>query len=437
MPNSRLLALFLLLLPCCGRALDLSGNVTDQTTGLPVPGATVMILSAGPRNGTSPLCPSSYPDCGKQSVTDVAGQFTLPSVDAALDFCIVALAPGFAPVIESKLLPEKSPVKVKLRARDLATLPAGHVISGRIIGPGGEPVAGAMLDVDGVTQGDSTVWGTSGKIDSMTVSDLEGEFHLVSREDLISAAVLVTAPGRCPRWFRLEPAKMSLLRLKAGASIRGRLLVNGQPLAGIPLTMATEERRCGDFISDMNAETDGDGRFVFTNIPARTKMQLCARMNGLRQQGAAFRLDVTSAEDGQTTDLGDINATPAYRLTGQIVLADGQPVPADTRLMLDRRKAWDTQLAVIEKDGKFTMSAVPGESISLYLTLPGYHLSAENPNLDVWNRRSLSGRVSGDVDGLKILLEPGKEPTPGYEDFEPPSSEAIARAENKPFQGAP
>ena len=230
---------------------------------------------------------------------------------------------------------------------------------------------------------------------------------------------------------------MSLLRLKAGASIRGRLLAKDKPLAGIRLRASTAERESGKFINNMNAVTDEDGQFVFVNVPANARLQVCGLMDGMRQSGRAFRADVTSAADGEATDLGDVTATLAYQITGQVVLADGKPIPPNTRLMLDRKLAWDTQLANIGEDGQFTITSVPREQISLYLQLPGYRLSARNPNLNIWDRRSLSGRISSNVDGLKILFEPGPPLPAGYDDFQQPSSEAIAEAENRPFSGVP
>ncbi|MEP6669762.1 MAG: hypothetical protein ABJF10_11450 [Chthoniobacter sp.] len=354
-----------------------------------------------------------------------------------MNFCIIVIAPGFEPAVSSGLLPEKGSVTMPLRTRDLSKLDPKRVISGRIIGPDGKPVAGAVLDIDGVVRGDTTSWGCNAKVDSMTVSDLQGEFHIVAGEDIQGAHVLVKAPGRCPRWFQLEPAKMALLRLKAGAEVRGRLVANGQPLAGVPLAMATDARQCGVFICDLTSATDADGRFVFSNVPEGVKLQLFATMDAMQKRHAAFRMDVTSANDGQPTELGDLTAVPAYRLTGRVILADGKPVPPNTRLMLSRKNAWDSQLVMIGEEGKFTANAVPGEQISFNITVPGYCLSPKNSNVNPWNRDTLTGLVNADVDGLKILLEAKGPPAPAWEDAPRPTSEEIAAAEQKPFRPTP
>jgi hypothetical protein len=435
MTTRSLLPALLLLAPWCARALDMTGQILNKA-GTPVPGAIVMILAAGPRTGSSPLCPYTYPDCGKQTLTDEAGRFQIGSLDPAMDFCIIALAPGFEPGIDSSLLPEKAPVKMKLRERDLAKLAPERVISGRIIGVEGEPVAGAIVSVDGVCKGDSTHWGGN-SIDSMTVSDLHGEFHIVSREDFTAAHAVVTAPGRCPRWFRLEPAKMSLLRLKAGSSVSGRLFFEGRPLAGVKLGMATEERECGKSFVDLHSETGADGRFVFGNIPAGTKLQLFARMDAMQKYGAGFRVDITSAEEGQPTALGDVTAGPSYRMSGQVVLADGKAIPPKTRLMVTRKLAWDQLLVEVGEDGRFSIAGLPREQIELHFTVPGYRTSAKNPNLDLWSKTSLTGRMESDVEGLKFLLDPGGLLAPAFADFERPSDEAMEAAAKQIFRGAP
>ncbi len=411
---------------------DLTGSVVDAA-GIAVPNVQVMILAAGPRQGSNPLCPSNYPDCGKKVFTDARGDFRLPSLDPTLDFCIAALAPGCEPAIQSQILPESGPVKLSLRAGDFSQVPPERQITGRIIGPDGAPVVAAVIDVEGVENKNSTRWGGNDITVGMTVSDGNGEFHLSGRKEFTAVQTLVNAAGLAPRWARLEAGKAMFLRLKPGATVRGRLVKDGRPLPGVALGLCTEERQCGKYFNGMQVVTDEEGRFVFQNVPAGLKFQLFGKMDALRSREVACQREFVSSADGGTNDLGDWQVVPACRLTGRVLLSDGQPIPANTRLMIDRQAAWDTVLVPLDEHGGFHVAGIPAEQVGLHVNVNGYHLSPKNPNLDLFNRRSLVGRVVGDTTDLGILLEPGNGPAPN--DVDSPSYEELQRIAQLPLRG--
>ncbi|MBE7213398.1 MAG: carboxypeptidase regulatory-like domain-containing protein, partial [Gluconacetobacter diazotrophicus] len=361
------------------------------------------------------------------------GRFRLAALDPALDFCITALAAGYEPAVQSKLVPEAGPVTVKLRARNFAGLAPERHVAGRLLGPDGAPVAGAVIDVGGIEKGGSTQWGGNDTTDDLAVTDAEGEFHLAGRKDFTAVQARVNTPGLAARWVRLEPGKMCLLRLRPGAAVRGRLVRDGQPLRGVVLGLCTETRECGKDFMGFQATTDDEGRFVFPHVPAGLRCQVFGKMDSLRPLGAACRRDLVSAPDGGTNDLGDWSAEPAHRLAGRVVLADGSPVPPATRLMLDRTAAWDTTLATLDAEGRFEVTSVPAEQVGLHIAVAGYHLSQKNPNLDLNSRGSLTGRLTGDLAAMDILLEPG--PGPNWNDIDRPSYEEMQAAEQKPLAG--
>lgn len=413
-------------------APDLTGHIVGASDTA-VPNVRVMILAAGPRKGNSPLCPYNYPDCGKTTVTDAQGNFRLPALDPAMDFCIAALAPGYEPFIQSKILPETGSLDIRLRARDLSKLPPGRQVAGRIIGPDGVPVVGATIDVEGLEQPSGTRWGGNDATDTMTVSDADGEFHLAGHKDFTAVQTEVSALGFATRWARLEPGKTLLLRMKTGATVRGRLLKDGQPLRGLMLGLCTEERECGKYLNGFQTMTDEDGRFVFQNVPAGLKFQIFGKMDSFRGQGVACRCDFVSAADGETTDLGDWQASPSLRLAGKVILTDGKPLPADTRLMIDRAAAWDTTLVPLDGRGGFDVAGIPPEQIGLYVNVSGYHLSTKNPSLNLESHQSLVGRVTEDMTTLNILLEPGA--APNWNDIDRPSYDELQKAKQMPLHG--
>src|SRR4051794_25945955 len=99
--------------------VDLAGTVTDAG-GRPLPGATVYVYTAGPRQGTSSFCPSCYVDCGKRQVTDARGRFRIPSLDRSLLFRILTVREGYEPAFTPKVDPLQGETGVKLHATDLS-----------------------------------------------------------------------------------------------------------------------------------------------------------------------------------------------------------------------------------------------------------------------------------------------------------------------------
>lgn len=410
--------------------VDMTGRVTTQD-GKPLPRSLVMIFAAGPRQGNSPLCPFTYPDCGKRAMTDAEGNFRIESLDPALEFCLCVLVANCTPFTQSKIIPEAGPVNVTLAPRDLSKIPNARQVQGLILGPDGNPVAGAFLDVNGLVKDDSTHFGGF-KADGMGITDENGEYHLAGEEDFNALLVTIEAPGVAKRWAKLETGKKQLLRMKEGGTVQGRLLVHNQPLAGIKLDMATTTRTCGEYLTGFHATTDAQGRFVFHHLPPTLSFDLFGLMDSFRgrQSGLLRKLDTPS--DGQSLDLGDIQATPAHRLAGHVVLSDGKPVPPGTRMLISREEAWNHQLVEIGKDGAFDATDIPEEQLSIMLHIEGYRFSEKNPCLDS-NHRGLMGRITKDISNLNILLEPGKPLS--YEEIDHPSYEEQKKRGAMPLHG--
>ena len=99
------------------------------------------------------------------------------------------------------------------------------------------------------------------------------------------------------------------------------------------------------------------------------------------------------------------------------VLSDGKPVPAETRVLVGRDAAWDTQTVTVDADGRFSFTGLPPEQLDLSTNIRGYHPSAKNVSLDILNRSGLVGTIGADIDGLRFLLEPGPHPEIDYRKF--------------------
>jgi hypothetical protein len=152
--------------------------------------------------------------------------------------------------------------------------------------------------------------------------------------------------------------------------------------------------------------------FTIPNVPPNDAFGLYGLMDGLKAHGAVAVRKVQTGASHTTVDVGDLAVQLGHRLSGTIVLADGKPVPAGTRVVISRDEAWDSQQTVADKDGGFTFTGLPAERYNLGASVRGYCVSPKNASFDLLNCSGLLGTVRGDVAGLRLLLEPGERAVP-------------------------
>jgi hypothetical protein len=210
------------------------------------------------------------------------------------------------------------------------------------------------------------------------------------------------------------------------------LLREGSPVPGAVVAMVTQERESSAFMRGFEVATDGNGRFSLQVVPAENRYFLYTKMSDMRKLALALPLQsVSSGLVGSKVELGDLALKPAHTLRGRVVLADDSFLPPKTRIHLGRESAWDYGDMTLREDGSFEFTAIPPESISLSIRIPGYRISAKNPNKDWLNEGRIVGRLERSIDNFVIHLEFG-------ERFErqdgPPDSERQPR--EKPLRGA-
>lgn len=199
---------------------------------------------------------------------------------------------------------------------------------------------------------------------------------------------------------------------------------------------AQKDRNAETFVSDFQAATDAQGVFQIRNVPSQDTLALYGLMSSLREHGAVGVREVRTGKNGSVADVGDLEVRAGHKLSGRVVLADGKVVPAGTRVLLGRDEAWDTQQAVVDKEGRFTLTGLPAERYSLSVNVRGYHLSPKNAGLDLLNGFQLVGIVREDIEELSLLLEPGPEPN-RQPNFDAKSVEEYRRRREAPLRGTP
>lgn len=218
---------------------------------------------------------------------------------------------------------------------------------------------------------------------------------------------MVSAREAAPRPVQLQPGRDFLVRMHDGVTVTGRLVATNFPVSGAVVRVMAENRISGEFFITDKIATDTNGYFSIPNLPAEKGLMLLGTMDSLQGKGALPPKSFTSGKNKTTTNMGELELQPGYRISGQILLADGKPMPARTHLLLARQGASDYAEVVLTADGRFVFQSVPAESLSLSARLKGYKYSHRNPSLD-WLNNQIIGKLSGDITNLTLIMEPGE-----------------------------
>lgn len=414
----------------------LTGVVKDQA-GNPVAGASVFIYTAGPREGVGVLCPSCYADCRKKTTSDAQGRFEIPGLDPTLLFRVLVVGRDYRPEFLSKVDPAAGSQQAVLKPAVGGEEP-NQRMQGRVVDSEGKPVAGAVVNIRGVTRGQSTRFGGNNDVDPLAVTDDSGRFVIRSLTAFEAVGVDVEARALAKAIFPDLTTGETIheLRLNEGVSLTGRVVKDGKPLAGVEVGVAGADRRAEIYVGNYSIATGADGQFVIANLPANTdyfvygcmssfadpggversilkrlpanaEFTAAGLMGSLTRSGSLPARRVKAEAAGSTLKVGELAVKPGFTIVGQIRLTDGQPVPAKTRIMLSREEAWDSQQAEVDPQGRFRFVGVPDEVVSISTRVKGYRLSLKNASLDTLNPFHLHGRVQGNKSDLVLEFEPG------------------------------
>jgi hypothetical protein len=308
-----------------------------------------------------------------------------------------------------------------------------NFIAGVFIGDDGQPVAGAEIKAQGInTAHGGQQWGEAGRfvrgwllgpdrakllgqqwgqagrsVQEPVASDAQGRFRLRCKSSVELIYAMVTAPGAAARPVQLQPGRDYVIRMQEGVRVTGRLVSAGRPVSGTLVRLQPCVHPNGEYYVSDPAATDSNGCFVLPHQPAERSLLLFTTLDSPPDPGVLPPQSFTSGKNHATTDLGDLKLQPGFRVAGRMVLADGTPAPAHTRVLLARSEVSDFAWARLDAGGRFAFPAVPAGSVSVGARLQGYKFSQRNPSLD-WLNDSIVGRVDHDLANLTLVLEPGE-----------------------------
>lgn len=379
-----------------------SGSVIDKSTNQPIENATVMVYSAGVKKGYDLYCPTCYVDCGKRTVTDEKGAFQISGLSPELMFNLLVVRDGYGAVFINKVdqssgTPASAALKQRVSPEDPLQSVRGRVMDGK-----GTPVRDALIAQQGIIFNQGRRFGDIDWIDIVAVSNKEGEFEMAYSKPAQSMILQVAPRGMAPKLVTLPTgATRQSITVTDGAVIRGRLVSNGKPVANAEFGLSTHSRISGTFFQEIRIGTNEKGEFVITNVPAGRVWDLYAHMDSLAPKGLAADITyVTTRDDGQEINVGDIVARPAHSIRGKITLNDGSPIPANMRVSVFNDRVQDRQSILLPPDGSYEFKGLAKGVYVLSPAVKGFQ--TQDPE------HELEFVVDGDRQDFNVVLYPSK-----------------------------
>ena len=374
----------------------------------------MLVYYAGVKTGYSVYCPTCYADCGKTDSTDSKGRFQIKDLAPDLWFELLAVSDGDIPHFTKKVDPvTAADVPITLKVKPVATDLSG-VVRGRVVDDTGSPIANAVVNPVGLIIGGNgnSGYGTIPGLDPIAVTNKNGEFEIAYAKPTPKMLLNIEARAMAPKFIVMETgSERHSVVLSEGASITGRLMANGKPVANAEIGVIPKNRAMygadnlaitGDPYDETRIGTRPNGTFTITNLPEPVDWYVYPKMASISQQGAANPVEVQLTRDNQYVKAGDILIQPGHRLTGTVLLSDNKPIPDGMRITISSEKVWDSQTTTLTSDGHFEFANLPVGSYAISPAVKGYHVKGTR------NRPfNLPVSIDHDLYGFTITVYPG------------------------------
>jgi hypothetical protein len=393
-------------------SLTIAGKVFDGL-GKPLEGATVIIWRAGVKKGYSTYCPSCYRDCGKRTVTDQLGSFTIKNVSPDLWFTLLVVRHGYTPTFTTRVDPSnRTPESVTLSPRPTVDDPS-RIVRGRIVDPDGRALRDAVVKPLGVAtaskDGPRSKYGAIRGLEPLAVTNPGGEFELAYDKRATGMLLQVEARGMATKLVAVPTGtKRKSISVFDGAVIRGRLVNHGSPVSGAEVGLIARVRGgfegnlkiSGNPYQELRIGTQEDGSFLIPNVPTPVTWYVYAKMESIAALGATDPVEISTTRDGEVVNVGNIQITPGHKLHGTVRLSNGAQIADGMRITISAERAWDSQTVTIGRDGSFEFVNLPKGKYEVFASVQGYRLPGSQDTVEI--------TISEDIDDFVIVLEPSE-----------------------------
>lgn len=376
--------------------------------GKPVSGAIVAVSHVTiTSKGAAYL--TNHRDAGLWTSTGADGAFTLPvSGTAELVKLTITGKGAWGDAEVSSDRPGLGEIALK------ASAPAAdaRVCAVRVVGPDGEPVAGALA-MPSLIFGDR-MSGWSGPMPMAAAwTDGDGLANVVysatdnpGRWEALALEVRAVAPGFAPTAARVEFGEAPReLRLSRGCRVVGKVVGENGPVAGAWIDLMPSGLAGDTAFMRQRAQTDGSGRFVFDHVPPETEVWISGGAWDNSAGLAARPIKVKTLVAGEELDAGRMDAVAGRRIAGRAVVRGGGALPSHTWASLEHEHAWLGWCVPLGEDGTFDFTGVPdGGPYLLTVRAHGLMISTANAAAKEGYYMSLWGMVTKDHPALEIEL---------------------------------
>ncbi len=306
-----------------GSGYDLEGRVIDKGSGRGVSGAEVYLWN----------------NRRKRCMTEEGGRYELAAVSLHESASAIVRARGYVQYGSGLVFASKG-IGSRI-VQDFQVL-RGTVLTGRVLGPDGNPVAGAFVGTSPLSmrvQDEFSIMAGSER----TITDERGRFEVTTRSSHDSVIpkrpLYAHKPGLAwaatpPMSFGIGEEKTGIvIHLKRGGSISGRITDDrGEPVdsAQVLLDVPAFNPATRDtyYFSRRSVYSRTDGRYDIDGVPEgtyRIEVVPAGRLGTSQSRFAHARLDRVQVSSGRCTQ-ANVSLSVGQAISGRVVDGDGVPV---------------------------------------------------------------------------------------------------------------
>ncbi|EEF59347.1 carboxypeptidase regulatory-like domain-containing protein [Pedosphaera parvula] len=383
-------------------------GMVKSRDGSPIAGAHVVV--SGVRQFEEGYSESSMdaPAVSQESTTDSGGKFVLPPLPDNRFYRLFISADGFASTTYGGMDPKSDPIEIRLNASTNAAATSKFMASAKVVDMDGKPISFAIVEPDGVGDGNGSYWGSGEGFPEQLMTDKNGEVVLSRKDHFEKVRITVHAPNLAPAKVWLDATnQMTTVEMGVGGIIAGRVVKDGQPLAGIRIGVTGSDRNSMHDVGNYYTKTDSNGVFNLTHLPPNTKWWLSGTMSSLKTNGAIQPTMVESGSHGASNNVGDMQVIKGLTLSGTVKTLHGEPLPKSVAIQLGYDLFADYQSAKVDSDGRFRFDGLHKGEADISLSTQGWRFGGNMRSEDFWNPWRLVGLIENDKNDLLLVIEKG------------------------------